>query len=78
MLKLKSKAAEAFGAHAVMDLSTGGDLDEIRTRILKAVNIPVGTVPIYQAAASRKIVVEMSSDDMFNAVRKHAEQEWTL
>ncbi|TAH75310.1 MAG: phosphomethylpyrimidine synthase [Methanosarcina mazei] len=70
----KAKAAEAFGAHAVMDLSTGGDLDEIRTRILKAVNIPVGTVPIYQAAASRKIVVEMSSDDMFNAVRKHAEQ----
>ncbi|MDI9395410.1 MAG: phosphomethylpyrimidine synthase [Euryarchaeota archaeon] len=70
----KAKAAETFGAHAVMDLSTGGDLNEIRTRILKAVNIPVGTVPIYQAAASQKIVVEMTSDDMFNAVRKHAEQ----
>ena len=70
----KAKTAEAFGAHAVMDLSTGGNLDEIRTRILKSVNIPVGTVPIYQAAASRKVVVEMTSDDMFNAVRKHAEQ----
>jgi phosphomethylpyrimidine synthase len=70
----KAKAAEVFGAHAAMDLSTGGDLDEIRTRILKAVNIPVGTVPIYQAAASRKVVVEMTSDDMFNAVRKHAKQ----
>jgi phosphomethylpyrimidine synthase len=70
----KAKAAEAFGAHAVMDLSTGGDLDEIRTRILKSVEIPVGTVPIYQAAASRKVVVEMTSDDMFNAVRKHAKQ----
>lgn len=70
----KAKAAEAFGAHAVMDLSTGGNLDEIRTRILKAVSIPVGTVPIYQAAACRKVVVEMTSDDMFNAVRKHAQQ----
>ncbi len=70
----KAKAAEAFGAHAVMDLSTGGNLNEIRTRILEAINIPVGTVPIYQAAASQKVVVEMTSDDMFNAVRKHAEQ----
>jgi len=70
----KAKAAEAFGAHAIMDLSTGGNQDEIRTRILKSVNIPVGTVPIYQAAASRKVVVEMTSDDMFNAVRKHAGQ----
>jgi len=70
----KAKAAEAYGANAVMDLSTGGDLDEIRRRILEAVKIPVGTVPIYQAAASQKAVVEMTSDDMFNAVRKHAEQ----
>ena len=70
----KAKAAEAYGANAVMDLSTGGDLNEIRRRILEAVEIPVGTVPIYQAAASQKTVVEMTSDDMFNAVRKHAEQ----
>ena len=70
----KAKVAEALGADAVMDLSTGGNLSEVRTRILKAVKIPVGTVPIYEAAASRKAVVEMSSDDMFNAVRKQAEQ----
>ncbi len=70
----KTKAAETFGAHSIMDLSTGGDLDKIRNLILKAVEIPVGTVPIYQAAASRKVVVEMTSDDMFNAVRKHAQQ----
>jgi phosphomethylpyrimidine synthase len=70
----KAKAAEAFGAHSIMDLSTGGNLDEIRNLILKAVELPVGTVPIYQAAASREVVVEMTSDDMFNAVRKHAQQ----
>ncbi|MBN2110836.1 MAG: phosphomethylpyrimidine synthase ThiC [Methanosarcinaceae archaeon] len=69
----KAKTAESFGADALMDLSTGGDLDLIRKKIIDAVNIPVGSVPIYRAAASKKAVVDMSSDDMFNAVRKHAE-----
>jgi len=68
----KAKTAEAFGADALMDLSTGGDLDIIRKMIMDAVNIPIGSVPIYQAAASQKTVVDMTSDDMFNAVRKHA------
>ncbi|SFM57282.1 phosphomethylpyrimidine synthase ThiC [Methanolobus profundi] len=68
----KAKTAETFGADALMDLSTGGDLDLIRKKIMDAVNIPIGSVPIYQAAASQKTVVDMTSDDMFNAVRKHA------
>ncbi|MDK2939680.1 MAG: phosphomethylpyrimidine synthase [Methanolobus sp.] len=68
----KAKTAETFGADALMDLSTGGDLDIIRKKIMDAVNIPIGSVPIYQAAASQKAVVDMTSDDMFNAVRKHA------
>ncbi|TGC11545.1 phosphomethylpyrimidine synthase ThiC [Methanolobus halotolerans] len=68
----KAKTAEAFGADALMDLSTGGDLDLIRKKIMDAVNIPIGSVPIYQAAASQEAVVDMTSDDMFNAVRKHA------
>jgi len=68
----KARTAEKFGADALMDLSTGGDLDSIRSMIMKAVHIPIGSVPIYQAAASRQAVVDMTSDDMFNAVRKHA------
>ncbi|MDY0385758.1 MAG: phosphomethylpyrimidine synthase ThiC [Methanolobus sp.] len=68
----KAKTAETFGADALMDLSTGGDLDLVRKKIMDAVNIPMGSVPIYQAAASKKTVVDMTSDDMFNAVRKHA------
>jgi phosphomethylpyrimidine synthase len=58
-----------------MDLSTGGDLKETRRTILKEVDVPVGTVPIYQAAlekAEERAVVDMNSDDMFNAVRNHA------
>lgn len=71
----KVKVALQYGADTIMDLSTGGDLDETRRAILKAVNVPVGTVPIYQAALEKadvRAVVDMSSDDMFNAVRNHA------
>ncbi len=71
----KARIAVQYGADTVMDLSTGGDLDEIRRTILKEVDVPMGTVPIYQAALEKagvRAVVEMSSDDIFNAVRKHA------
>jgi len=73
----KAEVAVRCGADAVMDLSIGGDLDEIRQRILKAVDVPLGTVPIYQAATEAakrgQDVIDMSSDGIFNAVRKHAE-----
>jgi phosphomethylpyrimidine synthase len=71
----KATVAVQYGADTIMDLSTGGDLDESRRRILNEVDVPVGTVPIYQAALEKtdlRAVVDMSSDDMFNAVRKHA------
>ncbi|RKZ21255.1 phosphomethylpyrimidine synthase [bacterium] len=72
----KAKVAEEAGADTVMDLSTGGDLREIRRRIIQAVGIPVGTVPIYQAAveAARKGrgIVTMTEDDMFRVIEEHA------
>ncbi|MBQ3620189.1 MAG: phosphomethylpyrimidine synthase ThiC [Methanosarcinaceae archaeon] len=70
----KALAAEKYGASAVMDLSTGGDLDRIREMILKSVSVPVGTVPLYDAAATAPAVVEMTADDMFRVVRKHGKQ----
>ncbi len=72
----KAVVAVKYGADSVMDLSIGGDVDEVRRQILRAVKVPVGTVPIYQAgiaAAERGSVVDMSSDDIFNAIRRHAE-----
>lgn len=73
----KLQAAIAAGADAVMDLSTGGDLNEIRKAILASSTIPVGTVPIYQAAIEAKnrfgSVVEMKTDDIFNAIECQAE-----
>ena len=46
----KLKVSVDNGADAVMDLSTGGDLRKIRKAILRACPVPVGTVPIYEAA----------------------------
>ncbi|HNQ55390.1 MAG TPA: phosphomethylpyrimidine synthase ThiC [Methanothrix sp.] len=64
----KAHAAVAAGADAVMDLSTGGDLDLVRRRILQAVSVPVGTVPLYNAAVEK----DLSSQGFFNALEKHA------
>lgn len=66
------------GAHAIMDLSTGGDLDKIRTSLLKIVNVPFGTVPIYQtginAIEKHSSIVDMTEDEMFNTFERQAKQ----
>lgn len=53
---VKARAAEEEQADTLMELSTGGDLDEIRQAVLAECNLPVGNVPLYQAfaEASRK------------------------
>ncbi|HEY4156917.1 MAG TPA: phosphomethylpyrimidine synthase ThiC, partial [Polyangiaceae bacterium] len=51
----KLKWAERWGADTVMDLSTGGNLDECRTAIIKNSRVPIGTVPIYSMIIGRKI-----------------------
>jgi phosphomethylpyrimidine synthase len=75
---VKAHAAVAAGTHALMDLSTGGDLDMIRTRLLKSVSIPFGTVPIYQTAIEavdkHGAIVEMTEDDIFNQFEHQAKQ----
>jgi phosphomethylpyrimidine synthase len=72
----KLDAAVAAGADAVMDLSTGGDIDAIRHEIVERSPVPVGTVPIYQAGVrarrSGKGVVDMTGDEMLAAVEDHA------
>ncbi len=64
------------GADAVMDLSTGGDLDSIRRAILAKSTIPLGTVPIYQAIveATRagKEIPDTETDHFFDVVERHA------
>ena len=66
-------AVEA-GADAVMDLSTGDRIDEIRRSIVAASPIPVGTVPIYEAAEGVAEIEEMTADAFFEVIERHARQ----
>jgi len=72
----KARVAVKYGTDTVMDLSTAGNLDEIRQAILRAVEVPIGTVPIYQAAIEaakkRGAIIQMTEDDIFNTIEKHA------
>src|SRR5947207_3670424 len=43
-----------YGADTVMDLSTGGNIHEIREAILRHYPMPIGTVPIYEAISRVK------------------------
>jgi phosphomethylpyrimidine synthase len=71
----KAKVAVEAGADTVMDLSTGGDLADIRKKIMQAAKVPIGTVPIYEAAAraleKHSTFCEMSPDDMFSVIEEH-------
>jgi len=73
----KLRAAEEAGADAVMDLSTGGDLRDVRRRIMEAATVAVGSVPIYEAAAgaarARGRIDAMTAEDIFAAVRRHGQ-----
>ncbi|MCK4455988.1 MAG: phosphomethylpyrimidine synthase ThiC, partial [Thermoplasmata archaeon] len=71
----KAAVSVKYGADTIMDLSTGGDIDEVRRRIIKEVRIPIGTVPIYQAAlkaAKKSSIIDMTEDDMFSGIELHA------
>jgi len=68
----KLKMAVSCGAEMVMDLSTGDELDRVRREILRRCPVILGTVPIYQAVADRGSVYEMTADDLFGVVEKHA------
>ena len=48
------KVALEAGADAMMDLSTGGDLDDIRQKLLRICPVLFGTVPIYEVIVGRE------------------------
>lgn len=71
----KLQVAVDAGCDTVMDLSTGGDIEKIRSAILEKSTVPVGTVPIYEAAVrvvrSKRSIVEMTEDEMFETIEDH-------
>lgn len=64
----KLEASLEAKTDTVMDLSTGGDISEIRKQIIRSCPVPLGTVPIYQAIADKK----MTPDGMFEVVEDQA------
>lgn len=67
-----------YGTDTLMDLSTGGDIIKIRRTILKKAPIPLGTVPVYQAAIQaieeRGSIVKMKEDDLFSVIEAQAKE----
>jgi len=74
----KARLSVRHGADTVMDLSTAEPLGAVRELLLKELDVPIGTVPIYEAAL-RSVrrggaVVDMTVDDVFNAVEGQAKE----
>ncbi|MGH9860831.1 MAG: phosphomethylpyrimidine synthase ThiC, partial [Candidatus Acidiferrales bacterium] len=63
-----------LGSDTVMNLSTGGDIPEIRRAIIAASPVPIGTVPIYEAIARVRRPEDLSIGLMLEVIEEQAEQ----
>ena len=63
-----------FGADTVMDLSTGGDIPEIRKAIIAHSPVPIGTVPIYEALSRVRRVEDLNINVMLEVIEEQAQQ----
>ncbi|MEW6607650.1 MAG: phosphomethylpyrimidine synthase ThiC [bacterium] len=72
----KTKVAIEAGADTIMDLSIGGDIRKIRLEILKDLEVPLGTVPIYQAAIeavdNKGSILEMTPESILKVIEEQA------
>lgn len=72
----KLDCALQAGAHTIMDLSIGGDIDFTRTEIISRCDCPIGTLPIYQAfveASEMSDTLDMDVEDFFKIMEKQAQ-----
>ena len=71
----KIEVSQKYQADTAMDLSTGGDLDEIRKAVIAASAIPIGTVPIYQILHDVNNKIEdLSIEVMLDVLERQAQQ----
>jgi len=72
----KLKVLVKYGADAVMDLSTGGPIKDLRRLLLSKSPLSVGTVPIYEAAVRAAevygTIAKMTTDSIFEVIEEHA------
>lgn len=71
----KLHTAVRYGADAVMDLSTGRDINRIRKAIIDGSQAPVGTVPLYQMLEELGgEIADMTPQDFLDMVERQARQ----
>ncbi len=70
----KLRVCIRYGADTVMDLSTGGDIPQIREAILRHSTLPVGTVPIYECLTHVKEVQDLTPAGMLEIIEAQASQ----
>lgn len=70
----KLKLALALGSDAVMDLSVGPNIKEIRKTLLDNCPAPLGTVPIYEAMERVERCEDLTVDGLFGVIEEQAEQ----
>lgn len=70
----KVKTSIKYGADTIMDLSTGGRLDEIRDAVINASSVPIGTVPIYQIIDEIGDVKKLTIEKMLDVLERQAQQ----
>ena len=75
---VKLQTAINAGADTVMDLSIGGDLDAIRTKMISSTKLPLGTVPMYAVAQqyldSDRDPADIKPEELFEEIEKQAKQ----
>ncbi|MBN1268393.1 MAG: phosphomethylpyrimidine synthase ThiC [Kiritimatiellae bacterium] len=70
----KLRCAVGLGADAVMDLSTGAGIEDIRLRILAGTSAPVGTVPIYEAVSLADDPMDLTPELLLDVIEAQAAQ----
>ncbi|NPV63324.1 MAG: phosphomethylpyrimidine synthase ThiC [Methanotrichaceae archaeon] len=70
----KAVVAEKYGADTITDLSMGGPIDKIRGGMLEETNIPLTTVPIYQAIVEAGSIKALTEYDLVQMIKKHVDE----
>ena len=70
----KVKTSIKYGADTIMDLSTGGNLDEIRSAVISNSSVPIGTVPMYQIIHDVGDIKNLDIKSMLKTLEKQARQ----
>lgn len=76
--KAKLAAAIRAGADAIMDLSLCDNLVEVRKMVLDESTVPVGTVPVYEAATAARMrrgaVIRLDGEEFFDIIEQQLDE----